>query len=361
MSPPQIPKLTTLRRGGLRNRGRGGGLGQDGQPRQSKDEIVQNTDTDAATSRLSAVEAGYLIDPFAKLLSTQDQTPKRLPLMNRGKLARTTAIDRIVDTFVSAQPFNCVQVISLGAGSDTRFFRLQQQRPDLDLRYHELDFATNTKAKIARLQDPTFNETTKQLSCDLTDVEVSADGTQLRSASYYVHAVDLRTLVSKTTPLRDLDTRRPTLLISECCLIYLSPDHADAVLQYFTRQLTRALAIVIYEPIRPFDSFGRTMVSNLTARGIQLQTLEKYADLREQRERLEQAGFAADGGGAQAADVDFIWREWVNEKEKERIDGLEWMDEVEEFVLLGKHYCVAWGWRGFPDGDVWKALPAPAH
>jgi [phosphatase 2A protein]-leucine-carboxy methyltransferase len=223
--------------------------------------------------------------------------------------------------------------------------------------YHELDFPANTKAKIARLRSPTFIETAKQLSG--SDLEVNEEGTQLRSASYDIHPIDLRTLPSRMIPLRDLDDRRPTLLISECCLVYLSPEEADAVLQYFTKQCTRALAIVIYEPIRPFDSFGRTMVSNLTARGIQLPTLEKYADLKEQRERLEQAGFATNGGGAEAADVDFIWQEWVDEKEKERIDGLEWMDEVEEFVLLGKHYCVAWGWRGFPDGEVWKALPAP--
>jgi [phosphatase 2A protein]-leucine-carboxy methyltransferase len=86
MSAPQIPNLNTLRRGGLRSRGRGGGVGQDGRPRKDYDEIIQNTDNDAATSRLSAVEAGYLTDPFAKLLSTQDETPRRLPLMNRGKL-----------------------------------------------------------------------------------------------------------------------------------------------------------------------------------------------------------------------------------------------------------------------------------
>jgi O-methyltransferase involved in polyketide biosynthesis len=276
-----------------------------------------------------------------------------------GTYTRTTAIDRIVDTFISSQPSKCIQIISLGAGSDTRFFRLQQQRPDLDLVYYELDFPTNTKAKISRLQSPAFIETAKRLSG--SDLEVNEEGTQLRSASYCIYPIDLRTLPSRKIPLRDLDDRRPTLLISECCLVYLSPDNADAVLQYFTKQLTRALAIVIYEPIRPFDSFGRRMVSNLTARGIQLRTVEKYADLKEQRDRLEQAGFAGDGGGAEAADVDFIWREWVDEQEKERIDGLEWMDEVEEFVLLGKHYCVAWGWRGFPDGEGWKALPAPAR
>lgn len=50
----------------------------------SKDRIVQNTDNDAATSRLSAVESGYLDDPFARLLTHSENVDRRLPLMNRG-------------------------------------------------------------------------------------------------------------------------------------------------------------------------------------------------------------------------------------------------------------------------------------
>jgi [phosphatase 2A protein]-leucine-carboxy methyltransferase len=90
MSASHIPNLNTLRRGGPRNRGRGrGGLsvaGEDAskQSALAKDEVIQKTDTDAATSRLSAVEAGYLDDPFAKLL-TPGQHSRRLPLMNRGR------------------------------------------------------------------------------------------------------------------------------------------------------------------------------------------------------------------------------------------------------------------------------------
>ena len=48
------------------------------------DQIVRNTDNDAATSRLSAVEAGYLEDPFARLLTSGEEVTRRLPLMNRG-------------------------------------------------------------------------------------------------------------------------------------------------------------------------------------------------------------------------------------------------------------------------------------
>jgi [phosphatase 2A protein]-leucine-carboxy methyltransferase len=91
MSAPQIPKLKSLRRGGLRSRGNvhgstGGHAASPGGRLIKQDAIVQNTDNDAATSRLSAVDAGYLDDPFAKELSAPESFQKRLPLMNRGRI-----------------------------------------------------------------------------------------------------------------------------------------------------------------------------------------------------------------------------------------------------------------------------------
>lgn len=35
----------------------------------------------------------------------------------------------------------------------------------------------------------------------------------------------------------------------------------------------------------------------------------------------------------------------MSEAEKERVAGLEMLDEHEELDLLLMHYCVAWGWR----------------
>lgn len=56
--------------------------------------------------------------------------------------------------------------------------------------------------------------------------------------------------------------------------------------------------------------------------------------------------------GQGAADVDFIWEEWVSGDEKERVAALEMLDEVEEWRMLARHYCVAWGWRtGDESGD----------
>ena len=91
MPAPEIPNLKSLlanRRGGQqRGRGRGPIIG--GAKHESsdaaKDLAVQNTDQDAATSRLSCIELGYLEDAFAKAFATQP-TIRRLPLLNRGKL-----------------------------------------------------------------------------------------------------------------------------------------------------------------------------------------------------------------------------------------------------------------------------------
>ncbi len=84
------------------------------------------------------------------------------------------------------------------------------------------------------------------------------------------------------------------------------------------------------------------MVSNLAARGIVLQTLRKYGSLEAQAARLRFYGFEGSGG----ADVKNLWEQGVEKEEKERVAGLEMVDEVEEWKLLARHYCVCFGWRG---------------
>jgi len=290
--------------------------------------------------------------------------------MPTGTYIRTTGIDRIVDTFLSTPRTSRKQIISLGAGSDTRYFRLKQKRRDFDAVYHEIDFAVNTRRKINHLRSPQFVATAKAIAgvdVGAPEVQILEDGSMLKSPDYIVHSMDLRQLHKSKTNLTGVDVTLATLVISECCLVYLPPADADAVLQYFSQLFPNStpLAIVIYEPIRPHDSFGKTMVSNLMTRGIQLQTLQKYAGLEEQRERLRTHGFDGDSygsaNGAEASDVGFIWRKWIALEEKERVEGLEWMDEVEEFNLLAKHYCICWGWRGFDDDSLWRALPRPTE
>lgn len=63
------------------------------------------------------------------------------------------------------------------------------------------------------------------------------------------------------------------------------------------------------------------------------------------------AGFDKQG----ARDVHQIWETdaWILEAERERVERLEWLDEVEEWQLLASHYCIAWGWKGQNFDSAW--------
>ena len=352
-----IPNLNTLRteRGGLRRRrGAAPGLRNDGENENyageadaGRDRIIQQTDQDASSSRMSAVELGYLTDVAAEALFPPGQeVPKRYPIINRGTYVRTTAIDTLVVRFLKSDRKRRKQIISLGAGSDTRFFRLWAHLDDGDFStfdYHELDFEENVNRKRAAIRN------SQMLSEYIQKAE-------REGWHYRLNALDLRDLTKKSPPaIPDLQPDLPTLLLSECCLCYLPPDTATSVLQYFTMHLTGPLAIVLYEPIQPFDAFGKTMVSNLGSRGIHLQTLKRYSTLQAQRQRLRLAGFDSAQG---ARDVYQLWQsdEWVSQSERERVEKLEWLDEIEEWKLLASHYCVAWGLRGNVFDEAWKSL-----
>ena len=273
-------------------------------------------------------------------------------LTKEGTYVRTTALDRIVDTFLSSVD-GPKQIVSLGAGSDTRYFRLKRDKKHKNFHYHELDFEGNNETKISRLKAPQCLDVIRAL-CEIDLGTAETNESELQTDEYFIHPIDLRKLPEK---LDWLDSSAPTLLISECCLIYLSPEEADSVLSYFSSLLAQVpMAIAIYEPFRPSDPFGQTMIRNLMTRGIVLQTIEKYADLHSQQQRLIDRDFTA-----KAADTEFIWSNWIADSEKERIDKLEWMDEVEEFVLLARHYCIAWAWRNYHDETVWQALPSLAQ
>lgn len=122
------------------------------------DAAVRETDIDAAVSRLSAVNAGYLQDPFASYFVKRAQA--RPPLINIGTFIRTWAIDRLVHQFLDAPSqtnHSKKQILSLGAGTDTRFFRIASEggsRAGNIHRYVEVDFpeATTKKAMTIRKQ-----------------------------------------------------------------------------------------------------------------------------------------------------------------------------------------------------------------
>jgi [phosphatase 2A protein]-leucine-carboxy methyltransferase len=91
------------------------------------DAPIRQTDCDASAARLSAVQKQYLSDPFVHFFvpRAQFQQP-RPPLINIGTFVRSTAIDELVHQWfsLSQREGKPCQIVSLGAGSDTRFWRI---------------------------------------------------------------------------------------------------------------------------------------------------------------------------------------------------------------------------------------------
>lgn len=232
--------------------------------------------------------------------------------------------------------------MSLGAGTDTRIFRLFAEASSSNLSYHEIDFPA-TVAKKARLVQS--NHALRHIMGN-PSVEDDSEGSWSceppKGGQYYCHALDLRELFQRdASSIPGLQTDVPTLMLSECCLCYLETPVAKGALSWFTNCLSN-LAVVIYEPVRPNDAFGKMMVSNLAARHIRMPTVQDYETPKDQERRLRDAGLEQ----ANALTIEDVWKRWISSEEKERVDQLEGLDEVEEWQLLADHYVVAWGRRG---------------
>ncbi|KAK8127679.1 S-adenosyl-L-methionine-dependent methyltransferase [Apiospora sp. TS-2023a] len=307
---------------------------------------------------------GYLEDPYAQYFVQNQMGPpiRRLPIINRGEMKATgeaavvsqmfaaATLDRLIDAFLSSDVGSEAgrkQIVSLGAGTDTRCFRLLSRSNVAGLIYHEVDFPTISAKKRQVVQGtPTLRNIITPDPQQAEHDTFSASSwscTQLpNNSQYWCHGIDLRDLAKATSPiLPGLQPGVPTLLVSECCLCYLQTSEGKDVVKHFTEQMLD-LSIIIYEPVKPEDPFGKQMVANLAARKIHMPTLEAYCEPVDQETRLKEAGFQA----SKAMTIESIWKNWISSDEKERVDELEGLDEVEEWNLLADHYVVAWGWRG---------------
>ncbi|GAA5974771.1 hypothetical protein JCM11641_007259 [Rhodosporidiobolus odoratus] len=334
----------------------------------SADTAVRSTDLDALLSRVSASQSGYSSDPFSPLFlpPAQRRNPdKRPPLINIGTHARTWAVDRLVEQFLinTGVGEGQVQVLSMGAGTDTRFWRLrrrwEEEKERLGKwrcrRWVEVDFpeATGSKARVVSSK--------AELKGMLGEGEVKVElgGQGLSASLYALLPGDLRALPSlsrlllsppPSSPSADpiLDPTLPTLLLLECVLVYLEPSDAEGVLRWFAetfsgsnpRDGSRGGAVACYDPFGLEDSFGQVMRRNLAARSLSLPSASSTPTLTSLVERLGACGIKGECG---SLSVKEIKEEVIPRGERDRVARIEQIDEVEELNLVLEHYAVTWG------------------
>ncbi|EIN06541.1 leucine carboxyl methyltransferase [Punctularia strigosozonata HHB-11173 SS5] len=332
-------------------------------PQRDKDAAVRQTDSDAALARLSAVKRGYLHDPFiAHLVPRPEFQTPRPPLINIGTYLRSSALDELVDRWLdlSLQQGKQCQIISLGAGSDTRFWRIASGPKSSALAsYVELDLEENVVKKAKAIRKSIELST---VLGDAEQIQIRRGGCELHARKYHLLSADLRKLNTLNQLFESQQTGEapllspgiPVLLIFECVLVYMTPDESNRLIERFAdycQPTLTPLGAVVYEMFNVGDSFGRVMLNNLSARGISLPGATPYPSKQSLAARFLQHGFT----GAHALTLRDVRYLYIDVRESERISKLEMLDEVEELDLVLDHYAITWGYSSpTADAALWS-------
>lgn len=299
------------------------------------DEAVQATNDDAAMCKRFAVQQGYWKDPYIQLLVKSGQ--RRAPEINRGYYARTQGIQTLLVQFLQLTKKAC-QVVNLGAGFDTLFWRLKDEDllPDL---YVEVDFRAVTSRKCQNVRVRPSLQQGVQATCE--DKNVIIEDAELHSPRYHILWGDLRNVeeLEKKFASVGMDFSKPTFFIAECVLVYLPHDKSTSLLQWIGSKFPASF-FANYEQANMADKFGTVMAEHLKARGCTLEGIAPCRDLESQKSRFISSGWQ----GADAVDMQTVYAS-LPRNDVYRIERLEFLDETELLDQLLTHYCICWAWN----------------
>lgn len=297
------------------------------------DEAVRATCDDASTCKRFATSKGYWKDPYIQYFVRQSGE-RKAPEISRGYYARVHGVNRLLDGFLRKTKCNC-QVINLGAGLDTTFWRLKEANL-LPKKYFEVDFSVIVARKLHNIKTkpPLSNPIVATHSTDL----LLMDGHSLDSDRYCIIGADLRDLPALEEKLKKchLDTQLPTLFVSECVLVYMTLEQSSSLVKWVADTFDTAM-FINYEQVNMADRFGQIMIENLQRRQCNLAGVEVCRSLESQKDRFLLAGWEK----ADALDMMTVYN-ILPQDDVGRIEQLEFLDERELLQQLLQHYCICW-------------------
>ncbi|XP_036136393.1 leucine carboxyl methyltransferase 1 isoform X2 [Molossus molossus] len=261
------------------------------------DEGVRGTCEDASICKRFAVSIGYWNDPYIQHLVRLSKE-RKAPEINRGYFARVHGISQLIKAFLQKTECHC-QIINLGAGMDTTFWILKDQDL-LPSKYFEVDFPVIVTRKLHSIKfKPLLSKPILELHSEDT---LQIDGYTLDSKRYAVIGADLRDLSELEEKLKkcNMDTQLPTLLITECVLVYMTPEQSANLIKWAASVFGTAM-FINYEQVNMDDRFGQIMIENLRRRQCDLAGVETCKSLDSQDRVPRVPGRAGAPGAAHEA------------------------------------------------------------
>ncbi|XP_061425985.1 leucine carboxyl methyltransferase 1 [Lethenteron reissneri] len=297
------------------------------------DEAVRSTCDDATACKRFAVNLGYWVDPYIQHMVRQ-KSERKAPEINRGYYARVHGVWGLLESFMKKTECQC-QVIGIGAGLDTTFWRLKDANL-LPRKYFELDFPaiTSRKIHIIKTKAPLSKAVLETHSSD----SLALDGANLNSDRFAILGVDLRDLATVQQKLRDagLDPQLPTVLVAECVLVYMTLEHSSRLVRWAADTFPTAL-FINYEQVNMEDRFGQVMIENLQHRQCSLAGVTACRSLQTQMARFSDNGWEK----ADALNMMTVYN-CLPHTDRRRMEKIEFLDEGELLQQLLQHYGLIW-------------------
>uniref|UniRef100_A0A8C1Z4W4 tRNA wybutosine-synthesizing protein 4 n=1 Tax=Cyprinus carpio TaxID=7962 RepID=A0A8C1Z4W4_CYPCA len=290
---------------------------------QGKDAAVQGTNDSSVVSKVSAAAQGYFHDDFLKHFVCK--VSRRAPLINRGYYVRWKAVDHCLKQFFHAtQSCSRRQILSLGAGFDSLYFRLHAEGALGGVTVFEVDFPEVARRKAALINSNTCLKDTLPDRETVSNQQTNA--VFIRSGHYNLIGVDVRKEqeVEVTLSAAGLQWDAPTLVLSEVVLTYMETQWSDAVIGWAAKLLPQSV-FVMYEQIHPDDPFGRVMQNHFLKLNSTIHALKQYPDTVAQTQRFIQKGWEK----CVCMDMNQFYFDLLLEEERQRVEGLEPFDEFE--------------------------------
>jgi len=308
---------------------------------------VQKTNEDATLCKRSAVRYGYWNDPFLEAMipgpSSLSGESRKAPEIHLGYFTRIKGIWQLLDRVVSL----CVdadcsyQVINLGAGYDTLYWRLKtapagkllQNFVDVDLpevAASKCNLVKRSKVLLERVAEG--------------DGEVHLPNTtDLHGTDYHIVACDFTNTNNLEEKLASCnwDYSVPTVFVSECVFVYLNPTKVTDFLKWIKQKfLSGGVVLLNHEQLNMNDRFGQVMMENLSQRGCGLPGVSSCKDKSAQRDRFVKE---SSWNGAQCWSMNEVYN-YLPQDEVSRVEKIEFLDERELVKQLFEHYCITFAW-----------------
>ncbi|KFM82247.1 Leucine carboxyl methyltransferase 1, partial [Stegodyphus mimosarum] len=306
-----------------------------------EDDAVIATNDDAAICKRYAVHTGYWVDPHIQhfIKSTSD---RKAPEISRGYYARVMGMKILLDQFLTTTNYNC-QVINIGAGFDTLYWRLKDENVTVKS-FIEIDLPPVTSRKCYLIRNR--KSLLRMVATEDDDIQFSS--CELHGGEYHLVGSDIRNISELESKLLNglVDTTVPTVFLAECVLVYNEEHLTSAFLKWIAEKFRTAL-FINYEQVNMGDKFGNVMIENLKKRGCNLAGVSVCSDLESQQKRFTDAGWE----GAKSWDMMEVYQH-LPQQDVERIESLEFLDEQELLQQLLLHYCITVAFKGESLEDI---------